>query len=202
MEIKILQKIDHPNVLKLYEHFEDSKNYYLITELCQGGELFDRIIENEFFTEYQAAWIFKQIMNSVSHMHNYGICHRDLKPENFMLSEKCEDVLDSQIKTIDFGLSKMCSRVNGELQRMNTKVGTPYYMSPDIFEGEYTLACDIWSAGCILYIMLCGYPPFNGESDKEIIKNLQIGDLRFDEEEWSEISKDAKDLIRRMIVKP
>ena len=85
---------------------------------------------------------------------------------------------------------------------MSTKVGTPYYMAPDILSGEYTLGCDIWSAGCILYIMLCGYPPFNGETDNEILVNLQKGDFSFDEEEWSEISKEAKDLIKKMITRP
>lgn len=85
---------------------------------------------------------------------------------------------------------------------MKTKVGTPYYISPDVLSGSYGLSCDIWSAGCILYIMLCGYPPFNGDSDEEILKNVQRGDLRFDEEEWSEISKDAKDLIKKMITMP
>jgi calcium-dependent protein kinase len=131
-----------------------------------------------------------------------GVCHRDLKPENFMLVSKCDDLLDAQVKTIDFGLSKLCTYEKGKLQRMNTKVGTPYYISPDVLNGNYSMSCDIWSAGCILYIMLCGYPPFNGDSDEEILRNVQKGDLRFDEEEWSEISKEAKDLIKRMITKP
>jgi calcium-dependent protein kinase len=96
----------------------------------------------------------------------------------------------------------MCKKVNGKFELMSTKVGTPYYMAPDILSGEYTLGCDIWSAGCILYIMLCGYPPFNGETDNEILVNLQKGDFSFDEEEWSEISKEAKDLIKKMITRP
>lgn len=90
------------------------------------------------------------------------MCHRDLKPENFMLVSKVDDLLDVQVKTIDFGLSKISGN---KLQRMHTKVGTPYYISPDVLSGDYDLSCDIWSAGCILYIMLCGYPPFNGEND-------------------------------------
>ena len=84
---------------------------------------------------------------------------------------------------------------------MKTKVGTPYYISPDVLSGDYSISCDIWSAGCILYIMLCGYPPFNGNHDDEILKSVQRGELRFDEEEWSEISKEAKDLIKRMVCK-
>ena len=146
--------------------------------------------------------MFKQILNSVAHLHSAGICHRDLKPENFMLVTKVDDLLDAQVKTIDFGLSKICTNAkDGKLERMKTKVGTPYYISPDVLCGDYSLSCDIWSAGCILYIMLCGYPPFNGDSDDEILRNVQKGDLRFDEEEWSEISKDAKDLIKKMVVR-
>jgi calcium-dependent protein kinase len=198
-----LQKIDHPNVLKLYEYFEDSQNFYLVTELCLGGELYEKIVENEFFTEHQAACIFKQILISVCHLHKHNICHRDLKPENFMIVSKTDDLLNAQVKTIDFGLSEICcSQDSGKVEKMKTKVGTPYYMSPDVLSGSYSLSCDIWSAGCILYIMLCGYPPFNGGSDNEIYKNIKKGDLRFDEDEWSEISKDAKDLIKKIITKP
>lgn len=104
-----MQRIDHPNVLKLYEYFEDSKNIYLITELCLGGELFDKIVECEFFSEYVAANVFRQILNSIGHLHSLKICHRDLKPENFMIVSKTEDdLMQMQIKTIDFGLSKIC----------------------------------------------------------------------------------------------
>ena len=93
--------MDHPHVLKLYEYFEDSKNVYLVTEACKGGELFDRIIENEFFSEYQAARIFKQICQSINYCHSQGIAHRDLKPENILLG------LDGYIMLADFGLAKI-----------------------------------------------------------------------------------------------
>lgn len=105
-EITILQTLDHPNVLKLFEYFEDDKNVYLVTEACRGGELFDRIIENEFFSEQTAAKIFKQIMQSINYCHNMGIAHRDLKPENFLFETKEPD---SDLKIIDFGLSKIIS---------------------------------------------------------------------------------------------
>ena len=84
---------------------------------------------------------------------------------------------------------------------MNTKVGTPYYISPDVLSGSYDKKCDLWSAGCILYIMLCGYPPFNGDDDQDIIKNVQSGKLIFDED-WDNISKEAIDLIKKLITKP
>lgn len=103
-EIAILQQLDHPHILKLYEYFEDEKNVYLITELCRGGELFDRIIKEEFFSEKVAARIFKQILQPLNYCHNQGIAHRDLKPENFLFET---DDPDADIKVIDFGLSKI-----------------------------------------------------------------------------------------------
>ena len=103
MEITILQQLDHPNVLKLYEYFEDDKYVYLITELCKGGELFDRIQQAEFFAEEQAAKIFLQILKPINYCHQNGIAHRDIKPENFIFESKDEN---SDLKIIDFGLSK------------------------------------------------------------------------------------------------
>lgn len=103
-EITILQMLDHPNVLKLYEYFEDDKYVYLVTEICKGGELFDRIIEQEFFSEKVAAKIFKQILQSLNYCHNQGVAHRDLKPENFLFETGDEN---SDLKIIDFGLSKI-----------------------------------------------------------------------------------------------
>ena len=105
-EIEILQQLDHPHVLKLYEYFEDSRNVYLVTEICRGGELFDRIIEAEFFSEKVASRIFKQILQSLNYCHSQGIAHRDLKPENFIICDKDDEYI--QIKTIEFWLSKIC----------------------------------------------------------------------------------------------
>ena len=120
-EISILQQLDHPHILKLYEYFEDDKNFYLITELCSGGELFDKIIEKEFFTEVEAAHVFKQIMMGVNYCNQQGIVHRDLKPENFLYESKAAD---SDIKIIDFGLSKMFVKGMNGVSKMETKAGT------------------------------------------------------------------------------
>lgn len=155
--------MDHPNIIKLYEYFEDTKNVYLITEICSGGELFDKIIEKEYFDEQYAAKIFKQIMQSINYCHSLEIAHRDLKPENFLYETKDEN---SDIKVIDFGLSKICYQKNtGKIERLKTRAGTPYYISPEVLAGNYDKSCDLWSAGCILYIFLCGYPPFYGDDD-------------------------------------
>jgi len=163
-------QIDHPNIIKLYEVYEDARYLYLIMEECTGGELFDRILDRiegqNLFTEREAAAIFKQYMSAVCHCHSQKICHRDLKPENLLLSN---DKPDSPLKVIDFGLSKVYSNGNNH---MNTKVGTAYYVSPEVLEGNYDEKCDIWSSGVILYILLTGEPPFNGANDNEIYRKI------------------------------
>lgn len=140
---------------------------YNMYRVCQGGELFDRIIAQEYFSEKQAALIFKQILMALNYCHSMNIVHRDLKPENFLFVTE-ED--ENDLKIIDFGLSKMLCK--GKLQRMKTRAGTPYYISPEVLTGNYDFSCDMWSAGCILYILLCGYPPFYGDDNNEILANV------------------------------
>ena len=197
-EINILIKADHPNIIKLYDIFESKHSFYLIMEECKGGELFDRIVEHiqnkEMYSEKKAAEIFEQIMSAIDYCHNNGICHRDLKPENILyLNEGQEE--NNPIKIIDFGLSQVISPD----KKLKTKVGTAYYVSPEILRGEYTEKCDIWSAGVILYILLSGNPPFNGGSDTEIYKKIMESKVDFPEKNWKNISDKAKDLISHMI---
>ena len=126
--------------------------------------------------------------------------HRDLKPENFIF--ETEDA-DSTLKVIDFGLSKiMHTLATGKFEKLQTKAGTPYYISPEVLAGNYDKSCDLWSAGCIMYILLCGYPPFYGDSDQEILGRVRKGTFAMDGEEWDEVSKEAKDLIKKLICKP
>jgi calcium-dependent protein kinase len=165
--------------------------------LCEGGELFDRIIEAEFFTEDIAARIFRQILMALNYCHSNDIVHRDLKPENFLFVHKGEE---ADLKIIDFGLSKIMN--GGKLQRMKTRAGTPYYISPEVLAGNYDVSCDMWSAGCMLYILLCGYPPFYGDDNQEILAMVQKGIFDFDGEEWDDVSNDAKDLIKKLITRP
>ena len=198
-EVNLMIKLDHPNIIKLYEYYEDEKKIYLIMELCTGGELFDRIVQNTEngiqFTEKQAATIFKQMMNAINYCHKNGIVHRDLKPENLLLLNKSEN---SPIKVIDFGMSK---RLDHE-KFLSEKVGTAYYISPEVLKGKYDEKCDIWSAGVILYIIICGYPCFNGEDDDEIFAAIQKGKIRFPSPEWDDISEDVKILIKKMCCPP
>ena len=195
-EIEIMKKMDHPNIIKIYEVFESERSLYIIMEECKGGEIFDRIIEHiqnkQMYSEKDAANIFQQVMSCIQYCHNQNICHRDLKPENLLYlnpgSEK-----DNRIKVIDFGLSQACDR-------LKTKVGTAYYVSPEILNGKYTHLCDIWSAGVILYILLSGDPPFNGPNDNAIYNKVAQMKFSFPENKWKNISKEAKDLISHMLV--
>ena len=195
-EIEILKQMDHPNIIKLYEVYESDRSLYLVMEECKGGEIFERIIKHiqdkKMYTERDAAKIFEQVMSCIAYCHNKNICHRDLKPENLLFLNEGEGE-DNRLKVIDFGLSQACDR-------LKTKVGTAYYVSPEILNGNYTHLCDIWSAGVILYILLSGDPPFNGPNDNVIYTKISEMKFKFPENKWKNISNDAKDLICHMIV--
>jgi len=193
-EISIMKELDHPNIIKLFETFEDNRNIYLVMELCTGGELFDRIIELGHLSEHQAAILMQQVLRAILYMHEAKIMHRDLKPENFLFLTK-DPIEKSPLKIIDFGLS--CRYTDG--QQMTTKAGTPYYVAPQVLAGKYDEGCDIWSCGVIMFILLCGYPPFYGDSDAEVLRKVREGVFTFNPADWKNISEDAKDLIRKML---
>jgi len=171
-------------------------------ELCTGGELFDRIIEKGHFNETGARNIFGQIMRAIFYCHENKICHRDLKPENFLLLDSRDD---APLKVIDFGLSSVFGDTKGTAAPkadMTTRAGTPYYISPEVLAGKYDESCDIWSSGVILYILLCGYPPFYGNNDPQILEAVKKGVFDFNGPEWKTVSENAKDLIKKMLTKP
>ncbi|EPR60647.1 calcium-dependent protein kinase CDPK2B [Toxoplasma gondii TgCatPRC2] len=191
-EIAIMKCLDHPNIIKLYETFEDHKNIYLVLELCKGGELFDRIIEEGYFSEMYAGTLMRQAFAALYYIHQHGIAHRDLKPENFLFADKSKE---APLKIIDFGLAARA----GPTTVLATKAGTPYYVAPQVLQGKYTYKCDIWSAGVIMYILLCGYPPFHGDNDAEILAKVKSGKFSFNEQDWKNVSVEAKDLIRKLL---
>lgn len=194
-EIDILKFVDHPNIIKLCETFENRQHVYLVMELCEGKELFDRIIDGGTFTEQNAAVVTQQMLSAVFYLHKNQVCHRDLKPENLLFLSK-GPFDKSVLKLIDFGLSTRFQE-GGKL--MSTKAGTPYYMAPQVLQGNYDKACDIWSCGAIVYAMLFGYPPFYGKNDKEVLSKVRKGTFSFAHEDWQYISKDAKTLIAWML---
>mmetsp|Transcript_104088 Transcript_104088/g.301120 ORF Transcript_104088/g.301120 Transcript_104088/m.301120 type:complete len:316 (-) Transcript_104088:84-1031(-) len=195
-EIAILKDLDHKHIIRLDDTFEDSKKIYLVMELCAGGELFDRIIQGGHFTEPQASILMQQIVMAISYLHANFVCHRDLKPENFLFASN-ECVEKNSIKIVDFGLA--CKFKPGEL--MTTKAGTPYYVAPEVLQGKYDHRADCWSLGVILYAMLCGYPPFFGGSEQDVLAKVREGSFTFSPSDWSNTSEGAKDLVRRLLKK-
>lgn len=191
-EVNIMKRLDHPNIIKLYDTFEDHRSVYLIMEICAGGELFNRILEVGRFGEGEAAVVMQHIFRGVFYMHSKRITHRDLKPENFLLTESGVSVDKSGLKIIDFGLSHDFPE---EGTNLRTKAGSAYYVSPQVLNASYDHMGDMWSLGVINYILLCGSPPFEGETDPEIFAKIKTGEYEYDEANWGQISQDAKNLI-------
>nr|CEL69049.1 TPA: Calcium-dependent protein kinase 3 [Neospora caninum Liverpool] len=191
-EILIMKRLDHPNIIKLLEVYEDMKNLYLVMELCTGGELFERIIKSGHFSERYAASLMKQVFSAASYCHSQNVIHRDLKPENLLYADSSPL---SALKVIDWGFAARC----GKSHKFSSVVGTPYYVAPEVLFGKYGSECDMWSAGVILYILLCGYPPFHGKDNQEILKKVQVGEYSFDPRHWRRVSDHAKDLVKRCL---
>ncbi|KRX03976.1 Protein kinase-like domain [Pseudocohnilembus persalinus] len=194
-ELIILKKLDHPNIVNVVDVYEDDNKIYIITELCTGGELFKRICDEGNFSEQTAANFIKQILQGVNFCHQRGIVHRDLKPENVLFANKETQLL----KLIDFGGSTDFSKVN----ILKGIIGTPYYVAPEVIQQQsfYTEKCDLWSVGVILYVLLVGYPPFMGNTDEEIMHNVQTSKLQFNQKEWKHISQEAKNFIKQLMEK-
>jgi calcium-dependent protein kinase len=195
VEMEVMQKLDHPHILRLYEVFSDFFTVYLVMEICTGGPLFDRIVEERNFNERQAAVVMQQITGGIHYMHLKLVCHRDLKPENFLLQEEAP-LEKAGIKIIDFGASKRFRKGHP----MTTRVGTPFYVAPQVLQGNYDQSCDVWSIGVIMYILLSGGPPFCGNNPDEIVQQVMQGKYSFEHEFWEGISADAKNLIDKMLM--
>ena len=211
-EINTMRELNHPSIVHLKESiFEDDK-IYLVLEEMRGGELFERVIEEGCFREEQAKEIFYNLTCAVAYLHHKGIVHRDLKPENILLKNR-KNGDESNLCLCDFGVSallpkRLINKSSDEQERsqpLSRLCGSPEYMAPEVINADrklkrgYGPKCDVWSLGVILYVFLCGYPPFEGESNTAIFKNILGQKLKFDPKEWSTISEEAKDLITKML---
>lgn len=186
-EIIIMKLITHPNIMALYDVWENDNELYLVLEYVQGGELFDFIINNGKLNEYDAIKYFKMIINGVSYCHKFNICHRDLKPENILMDK------DGIIKIADFGMAAL--ETNQRL--LETSCGSPHYASPEIVTGKnyHGSPSDVWSCGVILFALLTGHLPFDDKSIRKLLLKVQSGKFFMPQN----LSIEAKDLIWSML---
>lgn len=192
-EIATMKQLDHPNICRLLETFEVAQHIFFVMEFCEGGELFDRIIKEQKISEPTTAEIIRQVASALSYAHINKIAHRDLKPENICFASK--DPSNQHAKVIDWGLSGIF-----EGRTMMAQLGSLQYASPEVLtEGcPYDCSCDLWSLGVVMYIMLCGRPPFWG-SKNVLIKRVKAAEYPMKAAIWDPISPAAKDLVRRLL---
>ncbi|XP_020955276.1 ribosomal protein S6 kinase alpha-5 isoform X7 [Sus scrofa] len=191
----------HPNIVKLHEVFHDQLHTFLVMELLNGGELFERIKRKKHFSETEASYIMRKLVSAVSHMHDVGVVHRDLKPENLLFTDENDNL---EIKVIDFGFARLKPPDN---QPLKTPCFTLHYAAPELLNHNgYDESCDLWSLGVILYTMLSGQVPFQSNdksltctSAVEIMKKIKRGDFSFEGEAWKNVSQEAKDLIQGLL---
>ncbi|KAE8681572.1 CDPK-related kinase 4 [Hibiscus syriacus] len=195
-EVKILKALSgHKHLVQFYDACEDANNVYIVMELCEGGELLDRILaRGGRYTEEDAKAIVVQILSVASFCHLQGVVHRDLKPENFLFTSGSED---ADMKLIDFGLSDFIRPD----ERLNDIVGSAYYVAPEVLHRSYSLEADIWSIGVITYILLCGSRPFWARSESGIFRSVLRSDPNFDDLPWPSVSPEAKDFVKRLLNK-
>ncbi|CAL0311290.1 unnamed protein product [Lupinus luteus] len=195
-EVKILKALSgHKHLVKFHDACEDDNNVYIVMELCDGGELLDRILSRGGrYTEEDAKVIVFQILSVVAFCHLQGVVHRDLKPENFLFTSKSED---ADMKLIDFGLSDFIRPD----ERLNDIVGSAYYVAPEVLHRSYSVEADIWSIGVITYILLCGSRPFWARTESGIFRSVLRADPNFDDLPWPSLSPEAKDFVKRLLNK-
>lgn len=194
-EVDVMQKIDHPNCVRLYEFFESKKKVCMVLELLTGGELFDRIVHKGSYSEKEASILMASVTQAIKYLHSIRVVHRDLKPENLIYVDQTEN---AAIKITDFGLAKL--KASGDKSEMSTACGTPGYVAPEVLKNEpYGPPVDMWSLGVILYILLCGFPPFYHENTAALYKQIKMGRYDFPAPYWSDISDSAMDLVKKLL---
>ena len=238
-EIEILKKVDHPNIMKIYESFMDKDNFYIISDFCDQGHLLGKLEKLGRMNEIVVKFIMDQILNAVAYLHSRNILHGDIKLENVLLYTASQqnkgrrftsinldishiielqkeinransvttkrsrnyvnDMLNYEVKLIDFGCSKYFVNKKKKHQKLSGIIGTSLYCSPEVVDDLYDEKCDEWSCGVLMYILLCGEPPFQGNSEEEIFRKIKKCQYSFKPKEFDEVSKNCKDLIRKLL---
>lgn len=205
----------HPNMLQLHDVFEDEEGFHVVLEYCKGAALLEQIHNRGHFSERDAAHVMRQLLEFLAFSHDdCNIVHRDIKPENLLLLDQDapqslervarlraaggnpEGVEAMCLKVIDFGTAGFCEPG----QHLHSKVGTARYVAPEVLNQDYDRLSDIWSAGVVMYILLCGHPPFKGSTETGTLKKVKAGDYKLDDDVWAEVHDSAKDMISHMMV--
>lgn len=192
----LLKEIDSDLIVKHFDDFENDEFYFIVLECVSGGELFDYVIEKNSLNEKEAAIITAQVARALAFMHDHCIVHRDIKPENILF---VKNSFPPQIKLTDLGLAEKISSPNGE--HLTSSCGTPGYVAPEILHQlPYGAKVDVWSLGVILYIILCGYPPFYSTDQSQLFRQIKRAEYDFNDEYWQTVSPEVKDLISQVLV--
>ncbi|KAE8886197.1 hypothetical protein PF001_g14602 [Phytophthora fragariae] len=191
-EVEVMSSLNHPNIVPLLDYFEENRYYYIVTPLCTGGELFDDLVKRKSYTEEDARVLMRKLAGAIDYLHSRGIVHRDLKPENILLKTSAPG---AEVMIADFGFARP---MNGS--RRGTACGTPGYVAPEVVQGEpYGAEVDCWSLGVILFILLCGYPPFPGANHATVLDKVVKAEYQFEAPYWDEVSDEAKDLVSELL---
>lgn len=194
-EIEILKQIRHEHCIQMYDLYITSTYTYLITDYCSGGELFDVLTAKQVLTEEETSQIIRQLALALHYLHNLNIVHRDIKPENILL---CDNSVNPVLKICDFGLARVVPK-----EGLTQPCGTPTYVAPEVIKEEkYGVAADWWSLGVILYLLLCGFPPFWDEDPKRLFRKIKSGFIFFPKPYWDHVSIDARNLILGLLCVP
>ncbi len=193
-EVEILKELDHPNIIKIFEFYDNDSDFYIVQELCNGGDLFSKIKDEGGQPEITTGIIIFQILSAVYYLHQRNIMHRDLKLENILI-ENTKYSNNIYVKVIDFGTAKFCTK-----DKEKEITGTPFYIAPEVLNGNYSEKCDSWSIGVILYAVLSGKLPFGGSNKFEVFSNIKNGYYDLKIYPFTIVSAEIKDLIKKLLI--
>ena len=189
-----MSSLSHPHIVPLIDFFEEKDCYFLVMELMSGGDLFDRIGKKKTYSEEDARELSIKMLKAMAYCHAHKIAHCDMKPKNLLLMSEDND---SYIKLADFGFAARCYTH----KCLTKQCGTPFFVSPEILMRQpYDQQSDLWSVGCIIFLLLSGNLPFMGRSQKELFRKIVSGKYEFKEEDWCDVSPDARDLVQKLLV--